>query len=296
MFMGVEISYYISKRTTILWYSVTGTSGGGGWGRQTVILQNETDILSQCRLMTWKSCPYSVREFGVCWSLECAHKCTHFCAWVRASAVNRLGFTMPATDGCVVECMWRNRAIRWRLGSVIWCPCWVASVFPTSPVSQTVETSGWFDWNKHVVLKGGWWIVSHFWKHCWRVKMNCFKTVHSEYGTTLRPGLFHLTPSSSFILVFYIPVPRVIRGSATKYSLSEISHNASRNLQTTVKPHIHHFHDCKNKKKIIKHTLLMGWSMLVKWLMAPPLTTELCISASICWVKSNPWNQQIIIS
>lgn len=136
-------------------------------GRQTVILQNETDILSQYRLMTWKSCPYSAREFGVYWSLECAHKCTHLCACVRASLVNRLGFTMLAKDGYVVECMWRNRVICWRMsvGSVIWWPCWVASMFPTSPISQTVETSGWFDWNKDVVLKGGRWIVSHFWKH-----------------------------------------------------------------------------------------------------------------------------------
>ena len=53
---GNIILYF--KKTTILWYSVTGASGG----RRTVIHQNETDILSQCRLMTWKSCPYCVRE------------------------------------------------------------------------------------------------------------------------------------------------------------------------------------------------------------------------------------------
>lgn len=53
---GNIILYF--KKTTILWYAVTGASGG----RQTVIRQNETDILSQCRLMTWKSCPYCVRE------------------------------------------------------------------------------------------------------------------------------------------------------------------------------------------------------------------------------------------
>lgn len=50
---------------------MTGTSGG----RQTVIFQKETDILSQCRLMTWKSCPCSLRELELVslWNL-----CTHY--------------------------------------------------------------------------------------------------------------------------------------------------------------------------------------------------------------------------
>lgn len=93
---GNIILYF--KKTTILWYSVTGTSGG----RQTVILQNKTDFLSQCRLMTWKSCPYSVRELDCIslWNVSTqAHLiCTSVCICGKSTGFHNV------SDGWIWMC------------------------------------------------------------------------------------------------------------------------------------------------------------------------------------------------
>lgn len=88
--------------------------------------------------MTWKSCPYSVRELE-CIGLWNVRTHAHLRAEVCASVVNVLGFTMSVTDGYGCCGLYVKKSCDIMEGVRISAPVWLpkaSSPFFTSTIRQ----------------------------------------------------------------------------------------------------------------------------------------------------------------